>query len=226
MSCANQLTGSGRGDAFKTGPVPGSIAKTEATGRKTAATGRKKQPATATGRLQAAQDCSYVYAYRCIQAVSMRSTMVRLQLRACTGRKQHLPVGTGRKQHKTAATGRKPRKCQLEPAMCTACDQEHPKEDLSQWNRSSGSDMRHIYCTCTCTCAVQVAPARRQNVIMIHKWFALAVLVPPAPCYRNAAGWRGLAMRRLVKALRSGDGTSTRAAARPRPSAIFGTRGS
>ena len=51
--CANQLTGRGRSDAFKTGPIPGSIAKTEATGRKkhqTEAEGRKKAPTEATGR--------------------------------------------------------------------------------------------------------------------------------------------------------------------------------
>ena len=50
--CANQLTGRGRGDAFKTGPPPGSIAKTAARGRKkhlAVAEGRKKHKTAATG---------------------------------------------------------------------------------------------------------------------------------------------------------------------------------
>ena len=84
--CANQLTGRGKSDAFKTGPVPGSIAKTVATGRKkhlTEAASRKKchHPTEAEGRKKA--------------------------LTEAEGRKKHPTAAMGRKQHNTAATGGK-----------------------------------------------------------------------------------------------------------------------
>ena len=130
--CANQLTGRGQGDAFKTGPLPGSIAKTAATGRKkhlTEAEGRKKHLTAATGRKTAA-------------------TGGKKHPTEAEGRKKHKTPATGGKKHKTADTGRAPHKSQLERITCTACGHEHPKKDFSRNDRRS--DRRHIAQCKTC----------------------------------------------------------------------------
>ena len=116
--CANQLTGRGRSDAFKTGPIPGSIAKSEATGRKkrrhpTEAEGRKKHPTEAEGQ------------------------------KKC----RHPTEAEGRKEyhHPTEAEGQKkqkPHKELEEPIYCIVCEEEHPKKDFSKEDRAARNRLK------------------------------------------------------------------------------------
>ena len=95
----------------QTGPPPGSIAKTAATGRKkhpTEAEGRKKcrHPTEAQGRKKAPTEAE--------------------------GRKKC--------RHPTEADGRKkqkPRKELEEPIYCVVCEEEHPKKDFSKEHRAA-----------------------------------------------------------------------------------------
>ena len=108
--CANQLTGRGRSDAFKTGPIPGSIAKT-------AATGRKKHPTEADGRKKALTEA---------EGRKKRKTNPT----EAEGRKKAPTEAEGRKKHK-------PRKELEEPLYCIVCKEEHPKKDFSKEHRAA-----------------------------------------------------------------------------------------